>query len=220
MHRCGQRVVALAREARAPGRSAPQSGARRQVTSRSSACSPYDTVVASLASVKRSPSRLDGADARPRVAAGADLRGHGRKQRLPLDDFVEVRVEERRPTRMARDARDLNVVHGEHHAARSAPLCDRRAHRGQLAHSRTAPAVRGWNDGGEEPRLTRRVDGLGREPRGAIDVGAVRRRGARNSRLSARHELARRRGNGICGRTNHWTCGEKNVAGASEASPQ
>jgi len=41
---------------------------------------------------------------------------------------------------VARDARDLDVVHRQHHAARAAALRERHAHLGELDHARATAA--------------------------------------------------------------------------------
>ena len=73
---CVERAVRPCARARAPDRSAARRRRGAQVTSRSSACSPYETVVASLSSVKRPLVALDSAQMlRAHVAPDADLRG-------------------------------------------------------------------------------------------------------------------------------------------------
>jgi len=116
---------------------------------------------------------LYGAYAGTCVASDTDLRGHGRHQKLPVDEFAKVCLEERYPAGVPDEQADLDVVHGEHHGARSAGLAKDVAHFGQLGERGATAAKFLRNAGGEELGFAGRVKGLGREAGVAVDVGGM-----------------------------------------------
>jgi hypothetical protein len=74
-----------------------------------------------------------------------------------------------------RDAGDLYVMHGQHHRARAARLCQRRAQRGELAHAVARTAQLARDRGREQFRLLQRLDRFARKAGLGIDISRVRR---------------------------------------------
>ena len=135
----------------------------------------YEAVVASLSSLKRPPSRRQ-AQMLERVSP-----------HTPTSEVIDpmsscrstissqVVAEERRRQPVARDARDLDVVHRQHHAARArsparapctwrrAPACSRRDHRARPGRPPKAAS-----------RCRSAVDRLVGKSRLGVDVGSVR----------------------------------------------
>ena len=97
-----------------------------------------------------------------------------RDEQLPFDDSSRYVAKEGRRQPVARDARDLDVVHRQHHAARAAALGERRAHVGELLHAVARAAELDRDGGGKQLRLPQRVERLMGKTRLGVDVGSVR----------------------------------------------
>ena len=95
---------------------------------------------------------------------------------------------------MSSDARDLDVVHREHHRARAAGLRERRAKRRELAHAAARAAELARNRRRHELRLLEGLYRLAREARLRVDVGRVGECDVAGNGLHGRKQLAGRVG--------------------------
>jgi hypothetical protein len=118
---------------------------------------------------------VDGTDARPQVAADAELGRRRRDQVLTLHQLPEEPVEVRGPARVMDDAGHLDLVHREYHCRRPAVVTE------QLADLRHVDDVEpeapqfGREVAAEQLEFLQRVDALARETGVAIDVIGGRR---------------------------------------------
>jgi hypothetical protein len=130
--------------------------------------------------------------ARADVGAVGAFGGRGGEQQLTLGDLAQERELPRGAARVAHEAGELHVVHGEDHRGRGAGAAENRADVDDVGGARAFAAELGGNQHAEQPLLADGGEGFGGEARFAVDrVGVLL--GDRRDRFSASDEVARSR---------------------------
>ena len=142
-----------------------------------SACAQYEPVVASLSSLKR-PSLRRTAQMLERVSPKVPtLRRHRGQQVLAPHQVAQVVAEERAFQAVARDAGDLDVVHGQHHGAGARTTCASVAHScDSCSIVQPGAAELARHRGRQHAILAQRGQCFDREACLRIDVGGLRGR--------------------------------------------
>ena len=110
------------------------------------------------------------------VSAVLAFRGRRRQQQLFGRDAAHQPFVPAAARAVADQARDLGLMHREDHPGRGAGAAERVAHVGHLGDRRAVAAELDRDLGAQKPLLARRVDGLPREARLAVDRFGLRRR--------------------------------------------
>ena len=97
-------------------------------------------------------------------------------RRCSRDQRAQIVLEPARAVDVADEARDLDLVHREDHAARPAPPSELEPRRGHVRDPEPAAAELLRHECGERTRLLQRVECLARKPRLLVDVVGVQRR--------------------------------------------
>jgi len=133
-----------------------------------------------------------GANAGSGIAEGAVLGSDRSHQFLALDQVLtQVALEERRTLAVTRHAGHLNVMHRQHHAGRTATLCQRRTLRAQLEHAGSGAAAGHRHGGRQQSRLPQRGKGFVRKAAAGVDIGGMFRGHVARNGCRLRQQRAR-----------------------------